>query len=365
MGRIRTGVRLGVVMATGAVVMASFWLTARFEASPGLPSETGVMRRNQAKGPSTLKLAPQKGKIALGIFEPGNSRAVTEFEQQIGREADVVSIYQAWGGENRNFDAGSAEYVAGRGKTLLVTWEPWRPSKTDFDQPEYRLRRIAEGQYDEYLRVWFTQVKAWNKPIFVRFAHEMNGNWYPWGPHVNQPQDYIDAWRHVVDVSREVGAKNITWVWAPNEQNGSDDLGKYYPGSKYVDWVGLSGFNWGNRAQWQTWRRFNDIYGADMKQLRKYKKPIMIAEIASVENPDEGVSAQSKNHWIREAFAEIKKANSSIGLVVWFNDTFTQNSYLFDWRVASSPTNIPAMKEALSDEVYSGNLVLKRAKAIK
>ena len=51
----------------------------------------------------------------------------------------------------------------------------------------------------------------------IRFAHEMNGTWYPWaeGVNGNGPGDYVAAWRHVVGVFRRAKVSNVTWTWAP------------------------------------------------------------------------------------------------------------------------------------------------------
>jgi len=73
----------------------------------------------------------------------------------------------------------SADLVVGRGATPLLTWEPWN-SAAGVNQPTYRLSAIANGTHDALVRRWATQIKAWGKPLMLRFAHEMNGNWYPW-----------------------------------------------------------------------------------------------------------------------------------------------------------------------------------------
>jgi beta-mannanase len=51
----------------------------------------------------------------------------------------------------------------------------------------------------------------------LRFAHEMNGNWYPWseGVNGNAAGQYVPAYRRVVTLFRSVGVTNVTWVWSP------------------------------------------------------------------------------------------------------------------------------------------------------
>jgi len=75
----------------------------------------------------------------------------------------------------------------------------------------------------------------------------MNGNWYPWSEQVNgnHPSQFVQAWQHVHDIFTKLGVTNVTWVWSPNvEYGGSIPLSELYPGSNYVDWVGIDGYNW-------------------------------------------------------------------------------------------------------------------------
>ena len=116
-------------------------------------------------------------------------------------------------------------------------------------------------------------VNAAGMPVFVRFAHEMNGSWYAWG---QQPDGYVEAFR-IVAAAVHAGAPASAMVWAPNEGAGypfiggafgaapgspeaaaldtdgdgeltrSDDpYAPYYPGDDAVDWVGMSLYHWGN-----------------------------------------------------------------------------------------------------------------------
>ena len=88
-------------------------------------------------------------------------------------------------------------------------------------------------------RQWATAAKAWGHPFFLRFDHEMNGNWqFPWAELLNgnKPGDYVKAWRHVHDMFTSLGATNVSWVWCPNVSGGSTrPMAQLYPGDAYVD----------------------------------------------------------------------------------------------------------------------------------
>ncbi len=86
----------------------------------------------------------------------------------------------------------------------------WQPDATTLDA-------INAGAADAVIRARARAVAAFGRPMFLRFAHEMNANWYPWdgttastpGTH-DGPSKYVAAWRHVHDVFVAAGATNAS-----------------------------------------------------------------------------------------------------------------------------------------------------------
>ncbi|KAI9344252.1 glycoside hydrolase superfamily [Obelidium mucronatum] len=80
--------------------------------------------------------------------------------------------------------------------------------------------------------------------VMLRFAPEMNGNWFSYG---NKPARFVKEYKRIVDAVRAV-TKRVSFVWAPNAAKqlpiwsyfGDDPFTPYWPGADYVDWVGLS-----------------------------------------------------------------------------------------------------------------------------
>ena len=144
-----------------------------------------------------------------------------------------------------------------------------------------QLSDIANGVYDHYLIDFFNRVHSDTRtgPIFVRFAHEMDmrpsygdRNWYDWQSY--DSETFVKAWKHVVDMGREM-APNIIWVWSPNR---ADKYTRdYYPGSEYVDCVGLSLNNYD--TTYGTFEAFYKTVGVK-KNLESYGKPIVISEFS-------------------------------------------------------------------------------------
>lgn len=87
---------------------------------------------------------------------------------------------------------------------------------------------------ESYIRKVLDNLKTYNRPMFIRFANEMNVS-----PIGDEPQSYIDAFRFVADIVHEYD--NFATVWSPNDLGALDrPFSYYYPGDEYVDWVGVS-----------------------------------------------------------------------------------------------------------------------------
>ncbi len=167
---------------------------------------------------------------------PDSMAALNQYESDLGKHAAIVNFWRDFGSANSTIPAFYLQNLDAHGSVPMVTWLPtnWNGG----DQSSYSLAAIAGGAQDSYLRGWAQQLHAYGKPILIRFAHEMNGTWYPqWS---GDPAAYIAAWRHIHDLFVQNGATNVQWVWAPNiwyQVSLATDGRAYYPGDGYVDWV--------------------------------------------------------------------------------------------------------------------------------
>ncbi|MDQ3813312.1 MAG: hypothetical protein M3347_05115 [Armatimonadota bacterium] len=135
------------------------------------------------------------------------------------------------------------------GAAPVLTLEPWRPEL-------FRDWREGAPAY-EATQAFALAAGQWGKPLFIRFAHEMNGSWYPWNEWNDKnrnlqrdpgedtgftAQDYRDVFRNVAQMFRQY-APNVAIVWCPNSgllSGGQrDPFTPFYPGDDVVDWVGL------------------------------------------------------------------------------------------------------------------------------
>lgn len=299
-----------------------------------------------AEGTGTAAVAPPSGKVYAGVTVDGALGMIPELDAYTGsaggKKPSVIMDYRDWA-HTPDFPTDFANLVVGRGATPMLTWEPWDYT-AGVNQPAYRLSAIANGTYDALVKRWATQIRTWGKPLMLRFAHEMNGNWYPWaeGVNGNAAGQYVAAYRRVVSTFRSAGVTNVTWVWSPNvAYSGSVPISRLFPGDAYVDWTALDGYNWGTTTA-EGWKSFEQVFGASITQVRGLSaKPLMIAEIGSAEQ------GGNKAAWIKDFFARLA-ARPEVRGFIWFN-----HDKEADWRVQSSDASRIAYAAAVAASRYA------------
>ncbi len=280
---------------------------------------------------------------AIGSYIPRFSKAyppkpdqIDAQAGQVGRQPLIVSTYAQW---RQPLAVGSIlKPIWKRGSVPMITWEPF-----NYKGGTYPLAKIAGGKYDGYLRRSARQVARFGYPVLIRFAHEMNGSWYPWGVgvHGNTPTKYKRAWRHVVDVFREQGADNAQWVWAPQvNKDGRYPFKRLYPGDESVDWVGLDGFNAGLHGNWDS---FTEIFGDSYNTLINLSsRPILVTETGS--SREGGDTAE----WMSSALNREIPNFGRIAAVVFFNAHFNG----LDFRIDSSKPALRAFRLGVATSPY-------------
>jgi beta-mannanase len=206
----------------------------------------------------------------------------------------------------------------------LLSWEPWAGEKYGKSQPAFALRRITGGVYDAYIARFARGVRNQRWPVVIRFAHEMNGHWYPWSERQsgNRPGEYAQAWRHVHDIFTRVGATNVIWVWSPNiiRPVPQVSLHRLYPGDAYVDWVGMVGYGTGERVA-------GEVFDPTIQRIRTFtRKHLLITETGAEPGPEKAAWTASLFHWLR-------RHRDVVGFT-WFEMSATQGGSA-DWRFSA------------------------------
>ena len=86
------------------------------------------------------------------------------------------------------------------------------------------------------VRTALDTLSKFNKPMFIRFANEMNVSSLG-----DDPTKYVDVFRRVADMVHQY--PQFAVVWSPNDMGALDRPFEYfYPGDEYVDWIGVSSY---------------------------------------------------------------------------------------------------------------------------
>ncbi|CUR55233.1 exported hypothetical protein [metagenome] len=235
-----------------------------------------------------------------------------------------------------DFDATDLAGLALAGRTPMVSLEPWLWSMNvgEGPAPAYSLARIARGDHDAALRSIARTLATHDDTVLLRFAHEMNADWYPWsiGTNGNSPAGYVSAWRHVHDVMAPI-APQARWVWAPVATWWPDPLPLrlVYPGDAYVDYVAVSGYGHAGTAR--------DTYGDWYDEVRTLtSKPAILSEI--------GADGEDKVRWIDSLPAFLDDRPGIAGFV-WFNTSPETTGATGDYRIDDSTEHLDAFRHAL------------------
>ena len=293
--------------------------------------------------------------VLLGAYDGGIPRTldgVLGLEARIGTPLPLMQVYGAWGDKpEQQFPIGVLSAIEGLGSIPVVTWEPWLADFESVRHPGIALRdardshglaAVARGDYDFYIDAWAAEAARFGKPFLVRFAHEMNDPYrYPWGPQNNTKEEYIAAWRRVVDRFRAAGARNVVWVWSPHVAYEYWDL--YYPGDDYVDWVATGVLNFGPIAQWSRWWTSAEIFGTKYPRLASFGKPVMIAELGSL------AVGGDRAEWYRDALASLPTTYPAVRAILFFqvrNDQ-TVTYQKVDWSFVDDSSVVQAVRGSL------------------
>jgi hypothetical protein len=270
--------------------------------------------------------------LALGVAGD-DVAAIDAFAATSGAPVGVYQWYQGWAA-TPVFDAPRAAAADARGALPLLTWEPWTPGAGP-EQPRYALARIVDGSHDAYIAAFARQVRDWGGQLALRFLHELDAPFYPWGAGVNgnAPGEAVAAWNHVRQIFRIEGAHNVVWVWCVNvHAPGYAAYPPLYPGDKDVDWVAIDGYNGGDALPWGGWRSPQQVFGKSLSDLHELTdRPLVVTEVASAEQGGD------KADWIHDLFE--LALDHGIRVLVCFD-----HEKEADWRVASSPGSAAAMR---------------------
>lgn len=287
--------------------------------------------------------------------------------------------------ELTNFLAQVAEVQA----IALLTLEPWNGLET-----------VTQKSCREIAQICANAEAQGIGGIIIRFAHEMNGNWYAWG---QQPFLYKEKFRLLAQSIHSMTTRSAM-LWAPNYGVGypferlvpppgssdylaldtnkdgqittrDDPYEPYYPGDDVVDWVGMTLYHWGRQFPWGenempepgslagalTGTFQGSVPNFYARYCQAGGKPFAIAETAAFYNTQAPGPAELdlKQAWWRQIFNTIPRF-PMVKCVNWFDEFKPEpiaNNDLIDWRITSDP----AIRTAFLQDLHNGGQFLLTA----
>ncbi|HYO38828.1 MAG TPA: glycosyl hydrolase, partial [Nocardioidaceae bacterium] len=330
---------------------------------PDQPASTPVAAYSPPKPSVATKkalLAPNRdyfGFLQDGV--PGDTAMVDRLAARAGKAPSTTGWFTTF---DEPYRADLVRRSWSRGALPVITWMPTeRGSGTS-----YSLSSIIAGAHDRYLRRFAAEVVREGLPVSLRFAHEMNGSWYPWSAgrtdYNNSPAKYVAAWRHVWQVFDDAGATdNVIWLWSPGRvdnlkpsaTNGLTTFAEDYPGNAYVDWVGATVYL-RKASVGPTYAASFAKTVADLEGVTD--KPIFFGETGAVQT-DQGVDRTAlKATWITNVLGQFAADDRVVGFL-WFNNVAATEvngvQVHNDWRFDASRATQDAFRKAVASPHFA------------
>ncbi len=309
--------------------------------TPATVALTTTIPLRVSNNPWMLSLGLDQAGCYTGFFELDHSWTdfLTLTSQKPALEGVFVSMLSGGTKQSSSLYQDRLTSAVERGQIPFITLQP-------MDDQSLRgpsvLAGIINHSYDDLLDDWATFLKGLSKPVLIRFAHEMNGNWYPWS---SNPTLYKEAFRYIVTYFRVHQATNVLWMFSPNNETVGTSYEAYFPGEDVVDLLGLSGYNWGTTQGWSRWKSFSEVFKTSVKTLySQYNLPIFL-DLACTE------VGGDKAAWVQDmsTVLETDPDFASVKGFCWFDINKET-----DWRVDSSQASLEAYQKAFQSPYFWG-----------
>jgi cellulose synthase (UDP-forming) len=252
-----------------------------------IDDEIGVSSKNKQKdfGGFYMGICMQQKNIPL-ISEAGEPFA-------------IISVKQNWNTWDENASSFVLEHDYKFKAIPMINWEP------EFSPEGNAWTCISNGSCDKYLEKCAAKIRSYKDPVFINLSPGFDDPKKFRQQGTNSSEDFKKAWQYVYTFFNDLGISNITWVWSPANPASTN----FYPGPKFVDWIGVSCLNYGEKIKMRNWFSFSELYKPFRDRIGQFQKPVMITEFGSLKGQDQMA-------WIKEAKEDILKKFHEIKSVI-------------------------------------------------
>ena len=271
---------------------------------------------------------PPHGRIFHGVTDTGRAKDFRAFNHRVRAHNALLESFGHWDGEHLLGGLHRWRVTHTRGVLSLSTAPGGKP---ELISP----RRIARGFGDDYILELNRLIANSGQVVYIRLFPEMNGHWNPYcafnsdgssrGPS-HSTGAFRKAWRRIVLIVRggERSAINrrldrqgmpriyradsnhdpvyerrhvpavlprpkVAFMWNPqtigSPDKGGNEPGDYWPGGRYVDWIGADIYS--KFATPGVWSAFRHFY-RHWHNPRRHHWPFVVGEYAPWDNDYSG-----------------------------------------------------------------------------
>jgi hypothetical protein len=145
---------------------------------------TMTKKTQHATNVSEIKLDPiPQRNVYVGAWVGGfwendekklDTTVMTDFEKNIGKKMALVNIYSEWAYLADPSLLVQLQEISSNGWTPIISANPYFFDGCPKKEYESLYKTIASGSCDPFLREVAQNLKTYEKPVFLRFAWEMN-----------------------------------------------------------------------------------------------------------------------------------------------------------------------------------------------
>lgn len=258
------------------------------------------------------------GGFYTGVFIPEKNPVLKEDLKGV----NIVSLNFDWKTGNDSILKTLLNVTGNSAKIPMLNWD------AGFFPPKDLFYEISVGDFDDYLKKCGDVFRSYKEPVFLNFF-----------PGADDPKKYVvneraahefqQAWQYAYTFFNNLGISNITWVWNPHFPSSQN----YYPGTKFVDWIGVSCLNYGDAENENNPYSFSQLYLPFRTGYGAFQKPVMITEFGTTK-------ARQNMGWFKEALADLNRYNEIRSAIIYTavkefpvpeNNTETIHIYKYDF----------------------------------
>jgi len=247
-------------------------------------------------------------------------KEIENIEKSINNNFEIISIKNKWDTKDDSASGKLMNMILGHGAIPMIAWSPDLKSNSEKNK---MCKAISNKEYDDYLKQYAVKFRSYREPVFISFSPGFDSNQKPLSYSENySSKEFIKAWQYLYTFFNELGVSNLTWVWCPENSSSIN----FYPGTKFVDWIGVSCLNYGENLNDHDWYSFSELYSTYRNSMGIFQKPVVITELGTATGVNQSL-------WMKNAFSDIQKKYNEIKAAVIYNDqkkiTLTDSSVYF------------------------------------